>query len=428
MRLLVVFFTLFLAACSSGGDTPPQATTVVEPPTPTQPGVPPPGNPNPNPPTTPPTTPPSIPPAGGRTPLPPWLSYCDDAGCRNQSPTVVSTCGGTCRATTIIPSVDGIRISGLAFPIIGASPVLISGFADVFATVYPQGPGAFVTVPYAPSIVLSTENDVTVTWYELPPVWGGVTPVDFVTDQRTDPATGLRTVFYRQASFQAGNAGTEIFTNALAIQSAERRLTGVTSDPITALVMPTELAASEHGEGNFSYGNGLITANYAHPLYFNMFGGLVQTVTPRIAHEIAHELFNEISGFFGGNYSCFNEGQADALAYSSGYLPLNQFGPTGLRGVEYTKGCDQMSESHDVGNCYFWPLFERGYLTPQFWERLYHPKRSYNFDSCSPTSRKTGNSLFVMFTDATGGADLRGAFDAYHLPHAATYTDALAEL
>ncbi|BFU96795.1 MAG: hypothetical protein NTNFB02_35170 [Nitrospira sp.] len=305
---------------------------------------------------------------------------------------------------------------------------MISGFADVFATLYPQGPSAFVTVPYAPSIVLSTETDVTVTWYELPPVWGGITPVDFVTDQRTDPTTGLRTVFYRQASFQAGNAGTEIFTNALAIQSAERRLTGVSSGPITALVMPTELATSQQGEGNFSYGNGVITANYAHPLYFNAFGGLVQNVTPRIAHEIAHQLFNEISGFFAGDYSCFNEGQADALAYSSGFLPLDQFGPRGLRGIEYTKGCDQLSESHDIGNCYFWPLFERGLLTPQFWERLYHPARSYNFESCTPTNRRTGNNLFVMFTDATGGVDLRSAFDAYHLPHAATYADALSEL
>ena len=144
--------------------------------------------------------------------------------------------------------------------------------------------------------------------------------------------------------------------------------------------------------------------------------------------EVSHELFNEVSASYQGNSGCLNEGIADALAFVSGHLPLQDFGPIGLRGDDFNNGCTTLSEVHDVGNCYFWHVRNAGLLTEAFMNGIYHPEHTFNFDSCSQNAVQTGNSLLVLFTEAAAGADLLPAFDAMGVPHAVSYQAARTAL
>ena len=207
----------------------------------------------------------------------------------------------------------------------------------------------------------------------------------------------------------------------------ERRITGLGLNRVTAYFFPTEMM--QGGEGNFSFGNGVVTMNYGNPPYLNALGGFLKTASPRFAHEYAHELFGEIHPLYLGGSACLNEGIADALAFVSGHLPADEFGPVGVRGSNFeTDGCLTQTATHDIGNCPLWHINVKNQLTETFIRGLFRPRRAYNFDSCSLSDIRTGNSLLVLFTEAAEGADVRPALDAAGIPHANTYAEALAAL
>jgi hypothetical protein len=227
-------------------------------------------------------------------------------------------------------------------------------------------------------------------------------------------AEHVTTVFFEHPDIP--NAAVALHEQMIAIIDTEREITGTTSERVTAFFLPTELAAF-FAEGNVSFGNGTITMNYSNVGFIAAMGGIMATVVPRAAHEYAHELFNELVGSFAGDYRCLNEGVADALAYVSGFLPLQELGPIGVRGVSFEAGCDALSAIHDIGNCYFWHLRTAGQLTPAFFHRFFHPTRHYTMNTCDPTSLQTGQTLFALFTEASGGANLNNAFLAMRIPH-----------
>ncbi len=355
------------------------------------------------------------------TALPPWLVYCEPPACTTP-PAVVYVCPGTApdcvpsRTTTVLPSVDGRRISAIFFPLIlpeGAVVRAISGGANVVA---------HLVTAFAPAVEVHSDEDILISYYNLAPRWGGTVPLDFVSSTRT--STVLDSVFFRHPSYDTGTAAIDLHDNGRAAIEDERRITGITSEHIRAFFMPAELAGVS-GEGNFSYGDGIVTSNYGNPDYIQALGGILNVASPRFAHECAHELFNEVAASFGGDASCLNEGIADALAYVSGHLPLADFGPIGLRGDNFEDGCASLSEIHDVGNCYFWHLRMAGHLDAMFLRELFHPRHVYDFDSCNQNLERTGNAILIMFTEATSNADMIPVLDAMGIPHAASYEAAL---
>lgn len=357
--------------------------------------------------------------------LPPWLAYCEDTACDALGEVVLAVCGDgdpTCtptRATTIRPSIDGRRVTAIAFLVShpeGTQLRVVSGPASL---------GGPIVTAFAPTVTLLSEVDVRVSYYELTPVWGGITPLDFTSETRR--ADLMDSVFFRHPSYATGTAADELHTRGLATIDTQRELTGLSSEKVQAYFMPTELAAVQ-GEGNFSYGDGTITSNYGNPPYIAALGGIMAVAFPRFAHEYAHELFDEIRMAFTGNASCFNEGVADALAFTVGDLPEADFGPIGLRGDDFDDGCGALSEIHDVGNCYFWHVMRAGLLTPAFMRGIFHPAHSYDFDSCDQHLRHTGDTVLVYFTEAADGADMVPVVDAMGLDHAGSYAAALTAL
>ena len=356
----------------------------------------------------------------------PLFQVCDEPTCGGAPPVVLRVCPTgqpSCvpsRATTVVARVDGSRIDGQLLVVNmpnGQSLVLDSGSAQVVAYL--------AYIQHAPQVILASDADVTFSYYGVTPVWGGTTFMDFASILSSDPTAD--SVFYRHVSYDIGTAARDVHASTVGAVAAERLITGLGIHPVKAYFVPTELTSS--GEGNFSFGGGVVTINYGNPPYIAALGGILNTSIPRFSHEYSHDLFTEILPAYAGDSSCFNEGVADALAFLSGYLPEVDFGPVGLRGLNFeTDGCPAQTEIHDVGNCPLWHIKKAGLLTTSFAHGLFHPQHAYGFNSCTLTDIQTGNALLVLFTEAASGADVIPALDAAGIPHAASYAQALAAL
>jgi hypothetical protein len=359
-------------------------------------------------------------PVSGLTPLPPWLTYCDTEPCASIAPVVVYACPAgspqctPARSTTIIPQVDDKPISGVVFRIdapVGTSFRLVSGNGRVVSHL--------VWVYQTSKVIFASAPDVLLSHYDVAPVWGGTTPLNFTSTLLSSAL--LDSVFYHHPSYDTGSAATDLHTQGQTVISTLRTMTGLTSEHVTAFFMPIELSSAQGGEGNFSFGNGTVTINYGNPPYIAANGGIMNTALPRFAHEYAHELFDEIRPAPAWNPSCLNEGVADALAYAAGFLPEADFGPVGLDGTNFDSSCTALSRTHDVGNCYFWHVKKAGLLTPSFLHGIFHPQHSFYFNSCAQNTIETGNSILVYFTEAAGGTNMVPVLDSMQIPHAGSY-------
>src|SRR6185295_8958853 len=357
--------------------------------------------------------------AASGTPLPPWLLYCDTGPCMSSPPLVVASCPASdpkcipARSTKIVAQVDGRPINSIMVTLKpGDTSVRVvsgNGIADAVS----------VTAFQAPYIILGAERAVLLTYYDIVPVWGHTTQISFISTSFASAA--IDTVFYRHASYDTGTAAADLHARARNVIDTQQAMTGVTTGHATVFFMPSEMSTVPGGEGNFSSGNGIINVNYGNPPYIAASGGVMQTAIPRFAHEYTHELFNQIATSYRGNHSCLNEGIADALPYVAGFLPEAEFGPVGLRGMDFDSSCAALNEMHDVGNCYFWHVKKAGLLTQAFLHGIFHPQRSYDFDSCAQNTLKAGNNMLVLFTEAAGGANMVPILDSMHIPHAASY-------
>ena len=135
-------------------------------------------------------------------------------------------------------------------------------------------------------------------------------------------------------------------------------------------------------------------------------------------------MFEEIKSYFSGDYSCLNEGIADALAFAIGSIPEEILGPIGTGGINFDSDCSAVSEVHDVGNCYFWHVKKAGLLTPAFLYGIFHPQHLFAFNSCDHTAITTGNSLLVYFTEAAGGIDMVPVLNSMKIHHEGSYEGA----
>lgn len=359
-----------------------------------------------------------------RTKPPPYLRYCD-LDCPDAQPIVVKICASTqpncepSRSTRVQLRVDNNAVSGgtiIVNGLNGGTMTLLSGTAGVTANI--------IQIAQAPFTEVRSDLDVTFSYYNVLPAWGSVTNIDFQSSFASSSVMGA--TFYRHISYNPDVTIESVLSQSLAVVATERQIVDKTSEAIDAFFLPTELAA---GEGNFSFADGRVTINYGNPPYIDAVGGLIAATIPRFAHEHAHELFDEIRPRHQIESLCLNEGFADALGFVSGFMPEADFGPVGVAGINFeTDGCGAAARTHDIGNCPLWHIKRLNMLTPSFMRSLAHPQHPYAFNSCKLSESQTGNALFIMFTEAADGADVRPALDAAGISHAPTYADALREL
>lgn len=361
-------------------------------------------------------------PASHSIPLPPKLTYCDSEPCASTAPLVVYVCPTSdpvcipTRTTTIIPRVDGKAISGISLTILppnGASLRLVSGSGIVSHS---------VVWDLGSKIVLGSDQDVQISVYEVAPVWGGLTNLNFTSTLLS--STLLDTIFYRYTDYDTGTAAIDLHNQAQEIIKAERAMAGLASKHVTAFYFPPELNKDGRGGGNASYEDGTVGINYGSPSGIARKGGIINGALSIFAHEYAHQLFDEIKSMFPDDYRCLNEGIADALAFSVGFIPEEILGPIASDRINFDSDCSAVSEIHDVGNCYFWHVKKAGLLTPTFLFGIFHPQHTFNFNSCDQRAMTTGNSTLAYFTEAAGGANMVPVLNSMRIPHAGSYETA----
>lgn len=358
--------------------------------------------------------------------LPFWLRYCSEPTCGGLAPLVVDVCPTTnpnctpTRQTTVVPEVDGRQIDQIFFPLQlpeGFAARLVSGSGQVISQLVFSN-----TSP----VVLRSDVDLTLSYYNVTPAWGGTTHLNFVS--QTFSSAEVVTTVFRFPSFLTGGEPAEFHARGRTIIVEESQLAQIQPGRMNASFIPSEMATL--GEGNFSDGNLNITINYSNPPFIATAGGVFNIAMPRFAHEYVHELFSEIAQSYPGNSSCLNEGIADAFAFAAGFLPEADFGPIGLRSNDFNQGCAGVVDNfelHDAGNCPLWQVRRLNLLSPSFAGAMLHPRNVIDFDSCDLASARTGNALIVLFSDAAG-QDLTSAIQLAQIPNAGSLAAAKAAL
>ncbi len=357
--------------------------------------------------------------------LPPGMSFCGASGCGvpvelHVCPDADPSCDPATSAA-IEWTINGKAFDKLALlikPPAGNKVTIQSGPADWYS--------GFVRVQGRSSVQLdSATPDLRVLHYDVQPTLGGLTTLEY-------SATGLRTsggtsFFFRFSGYDPKLDHAAFHSRLDATTAQLTSAAGVQAVSYRAFMLPTELAVMLGGEGNFSYGNGTITTNYGNPAYIENRGGAEGILAHHLSHEYVHELFRSIRTSFTGNSSCLNEGMADALGSYAGDVPADDLGPVGNRGADFRLGCGAASGLHEKGNCVMWHVKDAGYFSNALFSGLFHPQRTFAFDSCNLSTEASGNGYVVYLSEAAG-TDLSAVVTAAGIPHAGSYQAALAAL
>ncbi len=357
--------------------------------------------------------------------LPPGYQYCTTATlCGTTIPRANACAPGSTscaptRTTTVEWTVNGAPVSTVGFNLrtVAATPVVVSGPASIFAA-------QFLAANNAPRMVLGSSLDVTLSYYDVAPVWGGTTRLGFTGTSATT-AHGASSLF-KFATYDIALTHATLAARIEQIATDEIAIAQVTPPPYRAFFLPTEMAVVLGVEGNFSWGDGTVAINYGNPDWIVANGGVLAIAAHEFSHEHTHTLFAQIASKFTGNPTCFNEGLADALGNYLGYVPDSDFG-VAQDGTDFALGCTQQTEIHAKGNCVLWRLKQAGYFTRAMFTALFAPKHTYAFDSCSETSPMTANTYVVYLTEATG-TDMSAFVTSIGMANAGSYAAAKTAL
>lgn len=353
-----------------------------------------------------------------QVPLPPWLRYCaPSAPCATDvtlttCPPDTTGCAQTGRETTLRWTVDGAPVDGMTvFVNTHASTVSVASTSPQVTSF-----GPFAAVQGASSLELVEGQGATVegvSYYDVPPQWGGVTELKFISLTLAGPHGTAW--FYRHSSFDFG-LSTEALRSAVdEVYDGVVALTARTPPAYRAFFMPSELVGN-NGDGNFAFLPDTVTVNYGNPDWLSYIGGFQTSVQWEWAHELTH-LLTQPLGERLSNIACLNEGLADAVGNKLGYVPESDFRP---RDGTLESSCRGLVGLHAIGNCYLWHLkhYRADAVTDgPFWNErtfagLFATPRALRLDTCAvpapdqqaPSAEDlvTGDSWVVYFSDATG--------------------------
>jgi len=361
--------------------------------------------------------------------LPPWYSYCAPGSACAGAVLDMRVCAeGTSDCTPSRSSTVRWTVNG--YPV-GSIALNMRGETSGISTTLQSGPGSwdgyFLRTTAASTMVIHSDLDILLSYYDIVPTWGGTTSVNF--DAATIQASGGSTTFFQSTGYAAGVTGQQLSTRTTGIAADVLDATQATGVPAyKAFFLPTEMAAATGGEGNYAYSDGTVTVNYGNPAWIDYKGGIEGIVAHEFSHEFTHVVFaNSIQSNFQGNSACLNEGLADAVGNVLGYVPDSDFG-TGQDGSTFEQGCESSTEIHAKGNCVFWNMKHDGALDHAAIARLFAPQHTLSFDSCDLTNSTTGNAYVVYLTEAAGGVDMSAMVTRIGIPNAGSYAAAKAAL
>lgn len=161
------------------------------------------------------------------------------------------------------------------------------------------------------------------------------------------------------------------------------------------IFLPDPISLFIGAEGNFYMGNGKITVHYVENSIYNE--------SVEISHEYAHGIEFERGPFNGrikGNTVCFYEGLADAVTVHLNYSSVDKLSA----GNQPSEGCviPNYDMPHTVGRCIFKYLRNNSIDSDEFYNSIFNPNYTYEFDSCDLNSSKTCDSYNVLFSEAYG--------------------------
>lgn len=134
-------------------------------------------------------------------------------------------------------------------------------------------------------------------------------------------------------------------------------------NPYYIIVWPYMIAGVIGGEGNFHFGNHVISASYGGESYYDQFPDILKK---EMSHEYIHDLQEVMRTRYVAQF--FNEGMADAVSVFLGYKNWADMG----FGSPIKPGC-QDDYPHYLGRCLFKHLDQDGYFTESFFQRLFNP-------------------------------------------------------
>lgn len=373
-----------------------------------------------------------LPAAADSTILPNGLVFCEaGTSCLSQTP-VVTLCAGTTTNCAIAKSTTvRLQVNNKAVNLMDVLLNIDSNSEFTFASnsALASRSGFFVHVDGAAQFILRVGAGVNVTgltYYNQAINWSGDTLVNFnaETVKRTN---GFITLIWHPLA----NLGTS--TSAVAnltqqIYQQEVAVTGVVPPIYRAFYSPADVNPMG-GDGNFALGDGTVLMGYGNPPHWaNTNRTPLQYMAHEFAHEHQHTIFAARDMYsLVSSDGCLNEGLSDGLGNHLGYVPDSMLSAKDQTNYA-TQGCQVAINMHGKGDCVFWHLKQAGHFSNTTFFNLYHPSRNYALDSCSMTSRTTGNKFVVYLSEATGVDMASFVVGTLKIPAAASLSQAKAEL
>jgi len=135
-----------------------------------------------------------------------------------------------------------------------------------------------------------------------------------------------------------------------------------------AISLPWEIYDIAELPGESCYLGGILVLSYGPIANIGTSGDHMGV--GEFAHEYAHYLQDDLGLFFNYHYPSFlTEGMANALAVYKGYR-------------EWVNWNCASTKPHELGNCIFYHLQNKGYFSDNFFYRLHHPDKEYFSKKC----------------------------------------------
>jgi alpha-amylase len=365
----------------------------------------------------------SFPPPPVALELPPGFAWCPpgsacagEEGLATSCPQEGVACSSDGRSTVLAWTLEGMAFEPLLVPVYSSDPALqfflapgASNTSTNFDLLWVRGASRARIVEGEGTALGSF------TYYDVPPVWGGTTVLDFRgATLRADHGSAT---FVWHASYDLGYTDEQLVAMVDEVYSREVALAGrEVPGGYHVFFLPSELAGATGGDGNYAFAPDTAMVNYGNPDWMAYLGGLRVSALSEWAHELSHLLFIPVWSQF-DDPTCLSEGVADATGNFLGYVP-----DTDGNWVSNTlaSSCRGRSIPHDLGNCYLWHLKHFGasdasagrYWTSATLGAIYDPQRRFDFSTCvmpaptqaEPTAEdvRTGDLWVVFWSGATG--------------------------